>query len=240
MTSTLAQESSRKLGFSAQRTMRVAQTLYEGVEIGGETIGLITYMRTDSLNIAVSAQKEAREYVAKKFGKGGLPDKTRIYKTKSKSAQEAHEAIRPTSVLREPEAIRESLNADQFKVYNLIWKRFVASQMADALYDTVSAEIEAKPGTGAKGGLLRAFGSTLRDSGFLKVYEDENESEDHPDEAHPTHNRIPLLTAEEALKFLKVNPEQHFTEPPPRYNEASLIKILEQNGIGRPSTYAPI
>ena len=239
MTSTLAQESSRKLGFSAQRTMRVAQTLYEGVELGGEHIGLITYMRTDSLNIAVSAQKEARDFIAKKFGKGGLPDKPRIYKTKSKSAQEAHEAIRPTSVLREPDAIRDSLNPDQYKVYNLIWKRFVASQMADALYDTVSVEVEAKPKAGPDS-LLRAFGSTLRDPGFLKVYEDENESEEHPDEVQPAHNRIPLLSVEEALKFLKANPEQHFTEPPPRYNEASLIKVLEQNGIGRPSTYAPI
>jgi DNA topoisomerase-1 len=239
MTSTLAQESSRKLGFSAQRTMRVAQTLYEGVEIKGEQIGLITYMRTDSLNIAVSAQKEARDYISKKFGAAGLPEKPRVYKTKSKSAQEAHEAIRPTSILRDPESIKDSLNADQLKVYTLIWKRFVASQMADALYDTVSVEIEAK--SGGSQGLLRAFGSTLRDPGFLKVYEDENESEEHADnEAQPAHNRIPLLSVEEALKFLKVNPEQHFTEPPPRYNEASLIKVLEQNGIGRPSTYAPI
>ncbi len=238
MTSTLAQEASRKLGFSAQRTMRIAQSLYEGVEINHETVGLITYMRTDSLHVAEPAQKEARAYIEKKFGKETLPEKPRIYKTKAKGAQEAHEAVRPTSILREPSQIKDSLSPEQLKLYDLIWKRFTASQMMEALYDTVTVEVEAFGGSSK--GVLRASGSTLKKAGFLKVYGDEIESEDadHPNE--PADNKIPVLKKDDPLKMLNLKPEQHFTEPPPRFNEASLIKILEANGIGRPSTYAPI
>ena len=237
MTSTLAQESSRKLGFSAKRTMSVAQSLYEGVEIDGVTAGLITYMRTDSVHIAESARKEARDFILKKYGSDAAPEKPRLYKTKSKGAQEAHEAIRPTSVLREPKNIRESLNPDQWKLYDLIWKRFVASQMSDAVYDTVTVEIEAQ--TRSPEGVLRANGSTIKKHGFLAAYGGEHDDEEHKDDAK-TDNRLPALAKGEDLRLLKVLPERHFTEPPPRYNEASLIKILEQNGIGRPSTYAPI
>lgn len=237
MTSTLAQESSRKLGFSADRTMRVAQSLYEGVEINGESVGLITYMRTDSLHVAPGALKEARTFIEKKFGKVTLPEKTRLYKTKSKGAQEAHEAIRPTSAFREPESIQKDLNPDQLKLYRLIWKRFIASQMADAIYDTVTVEINAQSNNAQ--GMLRAYGSTLKKPGFLKIYGEEQETEERSED-HQSQSKIPRLQKNEALKFLKVVPEQHFTEPPPRYNEASLIKTLEQNGIGRPSTYAPI
>ena len=236
MTSTLAQDASNRLGFSAKRTMSIAQSLYEGVQIGEDVVGLITYMRTDSLNVAKEAQSQAQEYVIKKFGKESLPPQIRFYKTKSKSAQEAHEAIRPTSVLREPEALKTSLNIDQFKLYDLIWRRFLASQMADALYDTVTAEILAKVENDS--GHLRANGSTLKEAGFLQVYGVEIESDETSEGSQD--KRLPFLYLEEALKNLGVHPEQHFTEPPPRYNEASLIKTLEQNGIGRPSTYAPI
>lgn len=238
MTSTLAQESSRKLGFSAQRTMRIAQSLYEGVEINHEVTGLITYMRTDSLHVAETAQKEARAFIEKKFGAETLPEKPRMYKTKAKGAQEAHEAIRPTSILREPSTLKDFLSPEQFRLYDLIWKRFAASQMIEAVYDTLSVEVEASA-PGSKG-MLRASGSTLKKPGFLKVYGDEIESEDADHPTEPSDNKIPSLTKDDPLKMLKVNPEQHFTEPPPRYNEASLIKVLEQNGIGRPSTYAPI
>ncbi len=235
MTSTLAQDSSHKLGYSAKKTMSVAQTLYEGVEIDGNTVGLITYMRTDSLNIAAVAQKEALEYIEANYGKENLPPKPRIYKTKSKGAQEAHEAIRPTSVLRTPKSLKESLSPEQYRLYDLIWKRFVASQMAEAVYDTVTVEIDAKA---ARSGVLRATGSRVKNPGFLSVYgvdDDEEASADGKKEA-----KIPPLAAGEDLKKVQVVPEQHFTEPPPRFNEASLIKILEQYGIGRPSTYAPI
>lgn len=243
MTSTLAQDASRRFGFSAKRTMGIAQSLYEGVAIEKSTVGLITYMRTDSFNVARSAQTEARNFIEKKFGKAMLPLKPRIYKTKSKSAQEAHEAIRPTSVFREPEKIKTFLNAEQFKLYDLIWKRFLASQMTDALYDTVSVEIEADLQSDPEkkqAGVLRAGGSTLKDPGFLQVYAEANELDETKKETEEEAKKIPRLSKDETLKLLGVLPEQHFTEPPPRYNEASLIKILEQNGIGRPSTYAPI
>lgn len=237
MTSTLAQDSSHKLGFSAKRTMSVAQSLYEGVEIGGQTTGLITYMRTDSLNIAAVAQKEALAYIEKNYGSEFLPPKPRIYKTKSKGAQEAHEAVRPTSVSRTPESLKPNLSPEQYRLYDLIWKRFVASQMAEALFDTVTVEVDASSSKHA--GAFRATGSQVKKPGFLAVYEVEID-EDESDQEGKGNKKIPPLTAGEALKLLKLLPEQHFTEPPPRYNEASLIKVLEQNGIGRPSTYAPI
>ena len=241
MTSTLAQESSRKCGFSAQRTMRIAQSLYEGIEISGNTVGLITYMRTDSLNIAQAARKEAQEFILKRFGKPGLPEKVRTYKTKSKGAQEAHEAIRPTSAFRDPDSLKSALTPDQFKLYNIIWQRFIASQMSDALYDTVSAEIKADPkDSSAQVALLRSTGSTLKKAGFLEVYGEESESEETADHDHQNaRGKLPHLSEKEQLDLMKTIPEQHFTEPPPRYNEASLIKALEQDGIGRPSTYAP-
>ncbi|OGR78189.1 MAG: DNA topoisomerase I [Elusimicrobia bacterium RIFCSPLOWO2_02_FULL_39_32] len=239
MTSTLAQDASRKIGFSAKKTMSVAQSLYEGVEINQETVGLITYMRTDSLNVSADAQKETKKFIEQKFGEKSLPPKPRFYKTKAKAAQEAHEAIHPTSVFREPEGIKKYLTLDQLKLYDLIWKRFLASQMADAVYDTVTVEIEAIAKD--KKGLLRTTGSTLKESGFLIVYGEEPETEENQDKNEASQNKkLPKFKENESLKFIKVLAEQHFTEPPPRYNEASLIKILEQNGIGRPSTYAPI
>jgi len=226
-TSTMQMDASRRIGFSASRTMRVAQKLYEGIALGGEgEVGLITYMRTDSLNISETARKEARQFVEKTYGANFLPAKPRLYKTKAKGAQEAHEAIRPSAVKRTPEEIKKYLSADEYKLYDLIWRRFVASQMNDALYDTVSADIAAKEYT------FRATGRTLKFSGFLEVYAvtDEDEQE----------TSLPALTEQELLDLLKLMPEQHFTEPPPRFNEASLIKALEEHGIGRPSTYAPI
>lgn len=238
MTSTLAQESSKQLGFSANRTMSIAQSLYEGIEIDNVSVGLITYMRTDSLNVAVSAQNEARQFIEKKYGKEDLPEKHRIYKSKSKGAQEAHEAVRPTSVAREPESIRSALNPDQFKLYSLIWKRFLASQMADALYDTLTVEIDAKHDSDH--GALRSTGSTLKRMGFLRVYSDETETAESDENESKQTPKIPILQKDESLKFVQVHSDQHFTEPPPRYNEASLIKTLEEYGIGRPSTYAPI
>ena len=229
-TSTLQMDASRRLGFSAKKTMMVAQKLYEGMGLGGEdAVGLITYMRTDSLNIAQSAQKEAQEYITKKFTKKALPEKPRIYKTKAKGAQEAHEAIRPTLVAREPEKVKGYLTADELKLYDLIWRRFLASQMADAIFDTITAEITA----GVYG--FRANGRVLKVAGFLDVYGFTQEN----DEAADEEGRLPDLALNEKLNLIKLLQEQHFTEPPPRYNEASLIKALEEKGIGRPSTYAP-
>jgi len=227
-TSTMQQDASHRISFSAAKTMMMAQKLYEGVDLGQkESVGLITYMRTDSVNIAQSAQKEARQFLEKKFGAKFVPEKPNVYKTKSKGAQEAHEAIRPSSVLRTPEDVKEYLSNDEFKLYDLIWRRFVASQMTDALYDTVGVDIAAADC------IFRATGRTLKFSGFLEVYavaEDEDEKE----------LTLPPLSVKEELDLLKIIPEQHFTEPPPRFNEASLIKALEEHGIGRPSTYAPI
>lgn len=243
MTSTLAQDASRKLGFSSKKTMLVAQTLYEGVQINQEQVGLITYMRTDSLNISQTALNEVRSFIQEKYGKGEIPEKPRLYKTKAKTAQEAHEAIHPTSVHREPQSLKDFLTLDQLKLYGLIWKRFVACQMMDAVYDTVSVDVASHAESGAGDGVLRANGSTLKRAGFLKVYGEEEieESQDKGDKGQEGSSvRLPLLYESEPLKFLNLKSEQHFTEPPPRYNEASLIKILEQNGIGRPSTYAPI
>jgi DNA topoisomerase-1 len=248
-TSTLQQESSRKLGYAARRTMGLAQALYEGKTLGEEgSIGLITYMRTDSTNVAESAQKEARSYIADRFGPEFLPEEPPLYKTRSKNAQEAHEAIRPTAVRRTPESIRQYLDPAEFKLYDLIWKRFVASQMNPAVYDTVSVDIaagEAKAiaeliplnGTAVYPYLFRATGSTLKFAGYLAVYEEAQEEDARSDEENV---RVPPLTVQELLDLIKLLPEQHFTEPPPRFSEASLVKALEEDGIGRPSTYASI
>ncbi|MDR3112514.1 MAG: type I DNA topoisomerase [Elusimicrobiota bacterium] len=223
-TSTMQQDASRRLGFSASKTMMVAQKLYEGINIGGQSLGLITYMRTDSLNIAKSIQNETLKFIGATYGQDFVPKTARIYKTKSKGAQEAHEAIRPTSPNRLPAQIKQFLASDEFKLYDLIWKRFMASQMSEALYNTATAEIS------AENYLFKSVGSILAFEGFLKVYElDESENE----------IKLPNLQKGDELNLLNLLSQQHFTEPPPRYNEASLIKALEEHGIGRPSTYAP-
>jgi len=236
-TSTLQQEASRKLGFTAKRTMGLAQGLYEGQDVGeGGTTGLITYMRTDSTNVAEIAQKEAREYVGGKYGSNYLPAEPPVYKTKAAGAQEAHEAIRPTSVMRDPEKVRPYLEPAMFKLYQLIWQRFVASQMEAAVYDTLQVEVSGK--TSAHEYLLRASGSAVKFPGFLVVYEEaRNEDAASEDEENV---RIPAGIAEgQNQELVRLIPEQHFTQPPPRYSEASLVAALEEYGIGRPSTYAP-
>jgi DNA topoisomerase I len=237
ITSTLQQEASRKLGFSTKRTMQIAQQLYEGISLGpeGET-GLITYMRTDSTNVASSAQQEARAYITERYGKEFLPTAARQYTKKVKGAQEAHEAVRPTSVRREPEAVRRFLNNDQNRLYNLIWQRMVASQMADALFDVTTVDIEAAQSSGRDLLLLRATNTQLRFAGFRQVYIEGRDDEEEEDLGK---NPLPALAEQDALRALNFSPEQHFTEPPPRYTEATLIKALEEKGIGRPSTYAP-
>jgi DNA topoisomerase-1 len=256
-TSTLQQEASRRLGYAAKRTMGLAQQLYEGITLGDEgSVGLITYMRTDSTNVSSGAQQEARDYIAERFGEEYLPETPPQYKTRSKNAQEAHEAIRPTSVARTPDSIKQYLDAAQFKLYSLIWKRFVASQMNPAVYDTVAVDIAAGDsgalapliaGLGDKGVngaadqfpyLFRATGSILKFSGYLAVYEEARDEDAVPEEDEGA--RIPELDVNELLDLLALLPEQHFTEPPPRFSEASLVKALEEYGIGRPSTYAPI
>jgi DNA topoisomerase-1 len=232
-TSTLQQEASRRLGFSAKRTMAVAQQLYEGLPVEGRRrVGLITYMRTDSTRMADGAKRKAREYIAQRFGRDFVPSVPRTYRTRAKGAQEAHEAIRPTSVHREPEALRGSLSADQFRLYNLIWQRTVACQMADALYDQTTVDVEAQPREDAARFLLRTVESVLRFPGYRKLYQEVDDGDDG--------RALPSLAAGDALRLLEVRPEQHFTEPPPRFTEATLVKALEENGIGRPSTYAPI
>src|SRR5215212_3456960 len=237
-TSTLQQDASRKLGFTAKRTMALAQGLYEGQEVGnGGTTGLITYMRTDSTNVSVSAQTEAREYVTGKYGKDYLPPEPPIYKTRSANAQEAHEAIRPTSVMRDPEQVKQYLDPAMFKLYRLIWQRFVASQMEVAVYDTLQVEVTGK--TAGHEYLLRASGSAVKFAGFLVVYE-EAKNEDAKAEEDEENVRIPVGIVEgQKQELIRLMPEQHFTQPPPRYSEASLVQALEEDGIGRPSTYAP-
>jgi len=228
ITSTLQQEAARKLGFSAKKTMLLAQKLYEGVEVKGEErVGLITYMRTDSVRIAQEAEDEVRKYINDQFGKKYLPPAPIRYK-KKKQAQDAHEAIRPTSILRTPEKMKASLKGDELKLYDLIWKRFVACQIEAAVFDQTSVDIS------AGNYLFRSTGSVVKFDGFIKVYE---ESQDEEQEKEGT---LPVLSAGEDLKLLDLQPHQHFTEPPPRYTEASLVKELEKRGIGRPSTYAPI
>ena len=231
-TSTLQQEASRKLGFTAQRTMRTAQQLYEGTDIGGETVGLITYMRTDSVSLATEALTEIRSLIAKRYGDDNLPEEPLIYKTKSKNAQEAHEAIRPTSAERIPEAVKKHLTPDQHKLYELIWKRTIACQMIPAVLDTVAVDLEA-----GSGNISRATGSTVVRPGFMAVYQ-EGTDEKKPDEESET--LLPVMLKGEQVDLRGIRKEQHFTEPPPRYTEASLVKALEAYGIGRPSTYATI
>jgi DNA topoisomerase-1 len=249
-TSTMQQEASRRLGFNARRTMTVAQQLYQGIALGDEgEVGLITYMRTDSVNVAEAAQQEARGYIRDRFGEKFLPEKPPVYKTKSKGAQEAHEAIRPTSVWREPKAIKKYLKRDQYRLYNLIWQRFVASQMVPAIFDTMSVDVAAVPQAMLEDGqvpeaqlqkpdyLFRATGSRVRFQGFLVVYQEAPDKDAPPDKAMG--KLLPPLEKKELLDLLQLLPEQHFTQPPPRYTEATLIRTLEELGIGRPSTYAP-
>jgi DNA topoisomerase I len=241
MTATLQQDASRRLGFSAVKTMVVAQQLYEGVDVGDAgSVGLITYMRTDSLNIAATARDEAKGFIEKTYGAKYLPETPRQFKTRSKSAQEAHEAIRPTSVVRTPESVKPFLTNEQARLYDLIWRRFVASQMSDAVFDTVGVDIEAKKtGDPAVYG-FHASGRTVKFAGFLKVYGETEEKENNEKGEKQEGQKLPKLEAEDALNLEQVKPESHKTEPPPRFNEASLIKMLERHGIGRPSTYAPI
>ncbi|HEX4748669.1 MAG TPA: type I DNA topoisomerase [Bryobacteraceae bacterium] len=237
ITSTLQQESSRKLRFSVKRTMMLAQGLYEGKEIGKEgSIGLITYMRTDSTRVSEEALTEARGFVSDKYGKEYLPGSANIYKTK-KDAQDAHEAIRPTSVLRTPESVEKYLAEDELKLYRLIWMRFVASQMMPAVFDQTTIDINAKGKSGADY-LFRATGSVMKFDGFLRVYEEGKDAKDEEDDE--LKHKLPAVTQGETLKFKEIKPEQHFTEPPPRYTEATLVKKLEADGVGRPSTYASI
>ncbi|HUK47654.1 MAG TPA: type I DNA topoisomerase [Terriglobales bacterium] len=235
-TSKLQQDSSRKLRFSVKRTMMIAQRLYEGVELGDEgLVGLITYMRTDSTRVAPEALTEVREYITSNYGKEYLPESPNTYKEK-KEAQAAHEAIRPTSAMRHPEQLKQYLKEDEFKVYKLIWQRFVASQINPAVFDQTTVDIDAKSGSDAF--WFRVTGSVLKFDGFLKVYEESKEGKDEEDEE--LKHKLPALEAGQKLSLRSINPEQHFTEPPPRYNEASLVKELEERGIGRPSTYSAI
>lgn len=241
-TSTLQQEASRRLGFGTTKTMRVAQELYEGVNIGEGDTGLITYMRTDSVTVAGVAQEQAQEFISTAYGPEYLPEKPPTYKTRSKTAQEAHEAIRPTSVERTPAALKSHLSRDQQRLYKLIWDRFVASQMSPALYDTVSAEIWAGPAAMPRDErpyLFRSSGSTLTFRGFLAVYGAEDPDEDSDEDTDGPQVPSDLLTGE-PIDLIELLPDQHFTQPPPRFSEASLVKALEEHGIGRPSTYASI
>lgn len=228
-TSSLQQEAARKLGFRAAKTMSVAQQLYEGVELGKEgTVGLITYMRTDSTRLSATAQEEAKELILAKYGEKFVPEAPRQYSKKAAGAQDAHEAIRPTSALREPEMVKEFMSRDQFRLYKLIWERFVSSQMSSAVLDTLSVDITA--GTA----VFRAVGSKVSFPGFMKVYVEGNDDGTTDEEKF-----LPPLQAGDDLKKQEVEPKQHFTQPPPRYTEARLVKTLEELGIGRPSTYAP-
>jgi DNA topoisomerase-1 len=235
-TSKLQQDGSRKLRFSVKRMMMIAQRLYEGVELGDEgSVGLITYMRTDSVRVSNDALAEVRQYIDGTYGKDFLPDSPNVYKSK-KEAQEAHEAIRPTSVARHPDEIKKYLGEDEYKVYKLIWQRFVASQMMPAVFDQTAVDIEAKSGN--ESFTFRVTGSVLKFEGFLKVYVESKEGKDEEDEE--LKHKLPPLEIGQRLTLRELKPEQHFTEPPPRYNEASLVKELEERGIGRPSTYATI
>lgn len=228
-TSSLQQEAARKLGFRAAKTMSVAQQLYEGVELGKEgTVGLITYMRTDSTRISETAQGEAKEFITEKFGEPFVPESPRQYSKKAANSQDAHEAIRPTSVLREPDSVKPYMSRDQLRLYKLIWERFVASQMASAVLDTLSVDITAGPS------VFRATGSKVRFPGFMKVYVEGNDDGTTEEEKY-----LPELKSGDKLTKEGIEPKQHFTQPPPRYTEARLVRTLEELGIGRPSTYAP-
>jgi DNA topoisomerase I len=231
ITSTVQQEGARKLGFTAQRTMRIAQQLYEGIDIGEGSVGLITYMRTDSVNLAAEAMHEIRTLVSERYGVAQIPAQPRRYKTKAKNAQEAHEAIRPTAVTRTPPKLKSYLSPDQYKLYELIWKRTVACQMIDATIDTLAVDL----GCG-EGNTFRATGSTIADPGFMVVYQEGR------DETRAEHEnaKLPPMKPGDHVALTAIRAEQHFTEPPPRYTEATLVKSLEEYGIGRPSTYASI
>ena len=235
ITSTLQQEAIRKLGLTAQQTMRIAQQLYEGIDTGAGAVGLITYMRTDSVNLAAQAVNEMRRFINDKFGTDYLPDSPRRFKTRSKNAQEAHEAVRPTSVYRVPQEIRSKLSKDQFRLYELIWKRALASQMAHAVIDTVAVDLAC-----GDAALLRANGSTLVKKGFMVLYTEGKDDQKQGQAGDATDRKLPAMQAGDVATLLKIRPEQHFTEPPPRFSEATLVKTLEEYGIGRPSTYAAI
>ena len=244
-TSTLQQEASRKLGFSASRTMQVAQRLYEGLDIGGETVGLITYMRTDSVTLSQSALSGCRSFIKRDFGDAYVPDTPRVYRTTSRNAQEAHEAIRPTDMFRAPQSLLNRLDNEQARLYELIWKRTIASQMASAVLDQVAADIAAQDASV----VLHATGSVVKFDGFFKVYQEGRDDNGDPSgdggdqggkAGDERDRRLPPMNKGEATALTSVDPEQHFTQPPPRYSEASLVKQLEKLGIGRPSTYASI
>ncbi len=228
-TSTMQQEAARKLGFQTKKTMMVSQQLYEGIEVKGHgAVGLVTYIRTDSMRISSEAQQDAKDYISEKYGQKYLPEEFRVYKNKSAS-QDAHEAIRPTYATMDPDSVKDSLTNDQFKLYKLIWSRFIASQMSSAMYDTVSADILA-------GKLLfKANGSKIKFQGFIAVY-----TEGKDEETDDSEVSIPELNEKDQLDLKKIEDKQHFTQPPLRYTEATLVKMLEEKGIGRPSTYAPI
>jgi DNA topoisomerase-1 len=239
ITSTLQQEASRKLGFSNKRTMSVAQHLYEGVEVGEHgSVGLITYMRTDSVRVAGEAQAAARQFIAEKYGPAYVPANAKQFKSKGE-AQDAHEAVRPTHIDFEPEVIARHLSAEQLKLYRLIWQRFVASQMNPAIMDVTTADIQARGGDklNAQGYIFRATGTVTKFDGFMRVYTEGKDTEEVTDEEQPP---LPPLAAQQPLDLVKLDPRQHFTEPPPRYTEATIVKALEERGIGRPSTYASI
>ncbi|HMA35496.1 MAG TPA: type I DNA topoisomerase [Chloroflexia bacterium] len=241
ITSTLQQEAARKLNFTARRTMQIAQQLYEGVEVGGEgAVGLITYMRTDSTQVAMSAQDEARTVIAARYGREYLPASAPQYTKKVRGAQEAHEAIRPTSPGRDPDSLTAHLTGEQLRLYRLIWQRFIASQMAPALLDQTTVDIGGGPATAAapRPYTFRATGSVIKFAGFLAVYREGQDAGDAQDDLDK--KALPPLAERDPLTLIKLSPDQHFTEPPPRYTEATLVKTLEEKGIGRPSTYAPI
>ena len=231
-TSTLQQDASRKLGFSAKKTMQLAQKLYEGIDIGGETTGLITYMRTDGVTVSQDAIDAARTHISGKYGEKYLPAAPRVYKVKQKNAQEAHEAIRPTDVTRTPDKVKDALDNDMFRLYELIWKRMMASQMESAVFDQMAVDIESAD----KQAIFHATGSVMRFDGFLTLYQESKDDDEEDEESRA----LPPLTMNENIGVKEVLPEQHFTEPPPRFTEASLVKKLEELGIGRPSTYASI
>ena len=237
ITSSLQQEAFRKLRFTTRRTMAVAQQLYEGIDIGGEgSVGLITYMRTDSTNVAMSAVHETRDYIRERFGPGYAPERPRFYTKRVKGAQEAHEAIRPTSVRRDPDSVRRHLTSEQHRLYDLIWRRMLASQMADALLDATSVDIEADGTRSGDVYAFRATGSVIKFPGFRRLYlEDRDDVAKDKDADAP----LPVLAQADVLESRGITPSQHFTQPPPRYTEASLVRALEEQGIGRPSTYAP-
>lgn len=232
ITSTLQQDAYNKLGFSSQKTMQTAQHLYEGIEVEGQTIGLITYMRTDSFNVSKLLQEQTKKFIGQKYGEQFVPAKPNIFKSKVMGAQEAHEAIHPTDVRRTPQNMKPFLTADQYKLYELIWLRFVASQMADAVFNTVSIDIAAKS---EKDCVLRATGRTVKFPGYLSIYKDEDETPSEDSNSA----LLPILAEGDTLKLVEIKTKDHKTTPPPYYNEASLIKTLEKHGIGRPSTYAP-